>query len=286
MNIRSMTCDRRRLLSCLCGLLILPSLFARAAGRPQTNSALLIGNARYAAAPLKNPVNDALAMQTALKRLGFSTRIEIDADYARMLDALRGYLRHAEKSGTRLIFFAGHGFQWQGRNYLIPVDASIQDETDLIKNSIDLGTVVDRLTMLREGVNIIIVDACRSNPFLPSVGELAGIRRLRKRGAGQGGQEVVSAPAGLAPLAAPRGTLVAFSTAPGAVAVDSPEEKNSIYTRLLVERLATPGLPIERLFKEVRAEVAHRTGQKQVPWENSSLTGEFCFRHGNDGRCG
>jgi carboxyl-terminal processing protease len=280
-----MTCNRRRLLRYLCGgVLVLPSLAARTAP-PRTHSALLIGNARYIAAPLRNPVNDALAMQSALQRLGFTTRIEIDADRARMLDALRLYLRHAEKSDARLVFFAGHGVQWQGRNYLIPVDTVIQSETDLLTDGIDLGAIVDRLAMLGEGVNIVIVDACRSHPFLPPMGQVADIRRLRKRGLAAG-QDAVSPFAGLAPLAAPKGTLVAFSTAPGAVAMDSPEEKNGLYTRLLVERLSTPGLPIERLFKAVRAEVARRTGQRQVPWENSSLTGEFCFRHGDDGRCG
>ncbi|MDR2688818.1 MAG: caspase family protein [Azoarcus sp.] len=284
---------RRRLLRCLCGgglaLLCQP---APTAHPKRLGSALLIGNERYAAAPLQNPANDARAMQAALERIGFTTRIEIDADYANMLGLLREYLRRAEDSDVRLIFFAGHGVQWQGRNYLIPVDAAIRNETELLARGVDLGMIVDRLAALREGVNVVIVDACRNNPFLPSVSGLADVRRLRMRGSKGNAlsANALSANAlaanGLAPENAPNGTLVAFSTSPGAVSVDNPEGENSIYTALLVERLATPGLPVERLFKEVRAEVARRTGQRQVPWENSSLTGEFCFRPDAEGRCG
>jgi uncharacterized caspase-like protein len=265
---------RRQLLQGLCGgslALFCPPLHAT---RPRLSSALLFGNARYPIAPLQNPVNDAHAMQRVLTRLGFATQIEVDANYTRMFDLLRAYLRRAESSDVRLVFFAGHGVQWRGRNYLIPIDANIRHETELIARSIDLDMIVDRLAALRKGVSIIIIDACRNNPFLP--------RRTR----GPGNDALGHDQDGLAPMYAPGGTLIAFSTAPGAVAVDSPEGENSIYTALLVERLATPGLPVERLFKEVRAEVARRTGQRQVPWENSSLMGEFCFRQGADGTCG
>jgi uncharacterized caspase-like protein len=275
---------RRRLLQYLLGgslAWLFPSFVC--ADNIRHGSALLIGNANYAAAPLLNPAHDANAMQAALKQLGFATQIETDADHARMLDQLRIYLRRAETSDVRLIFYAGHGVQWQGRNYLIPVDANIHTEAELIACSVDLGAVIDRLSALRDGVNIVIIDACRNNPFVPSVGKLATTRRLHTRspgsvrdGAGNGG---------LARVDAPSGTVIAFSTAPGSVSADNPEEKNSLYTALLVERLATPGLSVERLFKEVRIEVARRTGQRQVPWENSSLMGEFCFRHDSAGRC-
>lgn len=248
--------------------------------RIELRSAILIGNAAYADARLRNPVNDAQAMDATLRRLGFSTQLKADAGRDEMIELLRVYLRRAEHSDVRLVFFAGHGVQWQGRNYLIPVDATIRDESDLATQSVDLSAIVDRLSSLRQGVNIIIVDACRNNPYTPSLSALADARRLRTRGG------MPSPAGGLAPVMAPGGTLIAFSTAPGAIAVDSPEEGNSVYTSLLLERMETPGLTIERLFKEVRGEVALRTEQKQIPWESSSLIGDFCFRNDAAGVCG
>lgn len=274
--------ERRRLLQGM-ALAALSALWRPSAAAPlRLSSALLFGNASYRNAPLRNPANDARALERSLQRLGFSTQLEVDAGYGNMLEQLRNYLRKAARSNVRLVFFAGHGVQWQGRNYLVPVDADIHDEDDLASRCIDLTSVVDRLSALRDGVNLIIVDACRNNPFVPTVGALADARRLRSRGImadpGEG--------SGLAPVSAPSGTLVAFSTAPGAISVDSPEARNSIYTALLIEHIATPGLPVERLFKEIRAEVARRTEQKQVPWESSSLMGDFCFLPGPRGQCG
>jgi carboxyl-terminal processing protease len=123
---------------------------------------------------------------------------------------------------------------------------------------------------------VVILDACRNNPF--SGAEVLGPdgRRLKFRGA---------TPAGLAPVEAPLGSMVAFSTAPGGVALDNPGDRNSLYTKHLLGAMQTPGLPVEMLFKQVRLSVARETGRVQVPWESSSLTGDFCFRLGPQGVC-
>jgi carboxyl-terminal processing protease len=125
-------------------------------------------------------------------------------------------------------------------------------------------------------MNIVILDACRNNPFSGELVVGPDGRRLKFRGA---------TPAGLAPVDAPLGSMVAFSTAPGGVALDNPNEKNSLYTKHLLGTMQTPGLPVEMLFKQVRLAVARETGRIQVPWESSSLTGDFCFRLGPQGTC-
>jgi len=167
--------------------------------------------------------------------------------------------------------------QVKGRNYLLPVDTEIRAEDEVASKSADLTELLDRLAALQQGINIVILDACRNNPF--SGAEILGPdgRRLKFRGA---------TPSGLAPVEAPLGSMVAFSTAPGGVALDSPSEKNSLYTKHLLASMQSPGLPVELLFKQVRLSVARETGRVQVPWESSSLTGEFCFRHGPAGSCG
>jgi len=142
--------------------------------------------------------------------------------------------------------------------------------------SADLNEFLDRLGGIKQGINVVILDACRNNPFSGS--EIVGPdgRRLKFRGA---------TPAGLAPVEAPLGSMIAFSTAPGGVALDNPQERNSLYTKHLLEHLNAPGLPVELLFKRVRLAVAKETGRVQVPWESSSLTGDFCFRTVAGGAC-
>jgi carboxyl-terminal processing protease len=240
--------------------------------------ALVIGNAAYRSAPLRNPVNDAQAVAAALKALGFQVLLRENATQREMLDSLREFSQRASKSQVRLLFYAGHGVQIKGRNYLMPVDAEVQSEDDIAQKGADVTELLERLATLADGVNLVVLDACRTNPFSFGPAQLADSRRFRTRGLG-------SQAAGLAPVQAPSGTLVAFSTAPGAVAIDNPLQKNSVYTKHLLASLRTPGLPIERLFKQVRVAVAQETQQQQVPWETSSLMGEFCFRTDATGKC-
>jgi carboxyl-terminal processing protease len=244
----------------------------------ETRTALIIGNATYRESPLRNPVNDAEAVAAALKPLGFQVILRQNTTQKELLEAMREFSRQAAKSQVRLFYYAGHGVQLRGRNYLMPVDAEVQTEDDITQRGADVTELLERLATMPNGVNLVVLDACRNNPFMPSVAQLADSRRIRTRGLGPQA-------AGLAPLQAPSGTLIAFSTAPGSVAIDNPLQKNSVYTKHLLANLRTPGMPIERLFKQVRVAVAQETQQQQVPWETSSLMGEFCFRTDATGKC-
>ncbi len=238
--------------------------------------ALVIGNGNYRVGPLKNPVGDAKAVADSLRALGFDVTLRTDATLADMLDAMSRFSARAADAAVRLVFFAGHGLQSKGKNYLLPVDADIKSEDDVAGRSADVGELIDRLGRVQHGINIVILDACRNNPF--SGGEIltADGRRLKYRGVPS---------RGLAAIDAPAGTMVAFSTSPGGVALDNAKEEHSLYTKHFIEHVQTPGLPVELLFKQVRISVARDTQRMQVPWESSSLTGEFCFRADAKGTC-
>lgn len=253
---------------------------AENAERRETRTALVIGNAVYANASLRNPVNDAEAVADSLRASGFQVTLRTNGSRRELTDALRQFFLTSLKSDVRLIFFAGHGIQSKGRNYLLPVDAQLLSENELAQQAIDMSEFLERLATLKSGVNVVILDACRNNPFGAVTARLADAR-VRSRSL-----IAPTAPTGLAPMNAPGGTLVAFSTAPGSVALDGTSEANSVYTKHLLRWLNKPGLPIERVFKQVRIGVAHETQYQQVPWETSSLMGEFCFRTGEKGDCG
>jgi uncharacterized caspase-like protein len=257
--------------------------FASAWGQPNVPSAngerriaLVIGNASYAIGALKNPVNDSRAMAAALKDLGFTIIARENASVGMMIDAIREFSLKAKDNQVRLFYYAGHGVQVKGKNYLIPVDANIQTEEDITLKSADVTELLERLGRLQTGLNMVILDACRNNPFA-NPGLIGSDGRLvRFRG---------NAPAGLAQLEAPQGTLVAFATAPGGVAMDGNNFSNSLYTKHLLANIQAPGLPVEQLFKRVRIAVAQETKRLQVPWESSSLMGDFCFKPNGDGVC-
>jgi hypothetical protein len=218
--------------------------------------ALVIGNGAYKDAPLSNPVNDAADMAKALEASGFMVIQRQNATLKEMHLALREFGDKLGRTSTGLFYFAGHGMQVRGHNYLLPVDADIAREDEVAFAALDLGAVMDKLDSAKNPVNIVILDACRNNPF---------------------GTRLLTSAKGLAQVDAPPGTLIAFSTAPGSTAADG-RGRNGLYTENLVKQIARQGVPIEDVFKATRAAV--RTGSRnlQVPWESTSLESAFTFR--------
>jgi len=217
--------------------------------------ALLIGNARYESSPLLNPVNDARAISEALQSMGFQVTLVENATIRQMSDAARDFGDTLQRGGIGLFFYAGHGMQIKGRNYLIPIGADIQREDEVSFNAFDAGRLLEKMEVARSRVNIVILDACRNNPFS---------RSFR------------SSSQGLAQMDAPIGSYLSFATAPGKVASDG-KDGNGLYTQHFLEAMHTPGLKIEEVFKRVRVKVMVDSDGQQVPWDNSSLTGDFYF---------
>ena len=217
--------------------------------------ALVIGNAAYRIDPLDNPVNDARLVAQSLKQSGFAVSLQENLDRRGLVNALRDFGNRLGENTIALLYYAGHGLQLRDRNYLIPVDAEIRSEDEIPIAGVDLGFMLGRMSTARSRINIVILDTCRNNPFAGKVGPSAQ---------------------GLAQMDAPVGTLLAFATAPGKLAADG-SGSNGLYATHLARHLLTPGLPVEHVFKRVREGVVRDTREQQVPWENSSLQGEFAF---------
>lgn len=217
--------------------------------------ALVIGNAAYRNDPLDNPVNDARLIAQALRNSGFAVALHENLDRAGLIDAMRGFGKQLSENTIAVVYYAGHGLQLRDHNYLIPVDAEIRSEDEIPITGLDIGFILGRMSAARSRVNIVILDACRTNPFSGKAGPKAQ---------------------GLAQMDAPVGTLLAYATAPGKLAADG-AGANSLYATYLAQHLVTPGLPVEHVFKRVREAVVRDTRQLQVPWESSSLQGEFAF---------
>jgi len=228
----------------------------QAAPGGEKRAALVIGNGAYDAAPLRNPVNDARAMAAALREAGFDVTPLENADQRAMEEGVRTLAGKLAGGGVGLFYFAGHGVQVAGRNYLVPVGSRLESEADARYRALDAGWVLESLAGAGARVSVLILDACRDNPFTRSF-----------RSAGRG----------LAALDAPAGTLVAYATAPGSVAADGSGE-NGVFTGALVRHIrADRGVDVEALLRGVSAEVQQATGGKQVPFRSSSLTGDFYF---------
>jgi hypothetical protein len=222
--------------------------------------ALVIGNSAYSSGPLKNTVNDATAMATQLQKLGFTVILKKNANLRGMEDALTDFGDRLKRGGVGLFFYAGHGIQVGGANYLVPIGARINREADIKHETLDAGKILDEMATANNGLNIVIFDACRDNPYS---------RSFR------------SASRGLAIVSnAPVGTFISYSTSPGNVASDG-DGRNSPYTEALLRYMKEPGLTIEQVFKGARAKLGKDTGGKQIPWELSSLQGEFYFVPGS-----
>ncbi len=218
--------------------------------------ALVIGNAAYKDAPLRNPVNDAADVAKALEASGFKVIRRENAGLREMHLALREFGDSLGRQSTGLFYFAGHGLQVRGRNYLLPVDSDVAREDEVAFSAIELGAVMEKLDSARNPVNIVILDACRNNPF---------------------GSRIQPSVKGLAQVDAPPGTLIAFSTAPGSTSADG-AGRNGLYTQHLVREIDRPGLAIEEVFKATRAAVRADSRNAQIPWESTSLESDFRFR--------
>jgi TPR repeat protein len=240
-------------------LAILLVLYTGTADAAERRLALVIGNSAYAFGALDNPRNDATLMAKTLEAVGFEVTRLIDADQKSMKKAMLDFGRSLRDSDSvGLFYYAGHGVQIDGENYLIPIGANIRDENDVAVESIAVSEYLKTMQRSASRINIAIFDACRNNPF-------ASATRSGTRG--------------LARVDAPAGTIIAYATAPGDVALDG-SGGNSPYAKALAKAMAADGLTVEEVFKRARREVLQATKNKQTPWESSSLTGDFYFKPG------
>jgi hypothetical protein len=217
--------------------------------------ALVIGNSRYKYAPLKNPVNDAEDITKVLKQCNFTVISVYNASRTDIRKSVREFSTRIETADVGLFYYAGHGIQIDGENYLIPIDADVSGEYEVEDECLRISNILKSMRYSKGRLNIVILDACRINPF-----------RTQFR----------SQTTGLARMEAPAGTLLAYATSPGSIAADG-DGRNGLYTSKLLEHMKCPGLSIEELFKKVRSEVMEITSNKQIPWETSSLVGSFSF---------
>jgi uncharacterized caspase-like protein len=217
--------------------------------------ALVIGNASYKVGPLKNSVNDANDMASVLKQKGFSVILLTNATQRQMEKAIGQFGKQLRNAGVGLFFYGGHGMQVDGINYLIPIEANIEAESDIKYESVNANRILSKMQEAENSLNMVFLDACRNNPFARS------FRSPNK---------------GLATMDAPSGSLLAFATAPGKTAADG-DGRNGLFTSQLLIHMQTPGLPLTKMMMEVRKGVLRESEDKQTPWDVSSLTGDFYF---------
>lgn len=226
--------------------------------------ALIIGNSNYPKemGMLKNPVNDATDIATELRGSSFEVQLLTNATYIQIREAVRKFhekLTNGPKDQTvGLFYYAGHGVQYQDENYLVPIDAKVQFEDDIVRMCFPIQRMVlANMERSNSRMNIVILDACRNNPF-PATTRSAGS-------------------AGLTEMKKARGSFIAYATAPGSVASDG-SGRNGLYTQELLKALKRPSLTIEQVFKEVRMNVLRLSGEKQFTWDSSNIVGEFYFK--------
>lgn len=231
---------------------------APAFGQTEKRIALVIGNNAYQTLPrLGNATTDAREVGRALEAAGFSVTVRTDVkrrELYQLIDTFGAAIAGSPDT-VGLFYYAGHGIQANGRNYLVSVDANLQSEADLEPEGVDAGKVLRAMDQARNRINIVILDACRDNP-LPKA------RTLSR---------------GLSSMHAPRGTFIGYAAAPGQSAQDGAPGENGVFTGVLVKQLAIPGLQLEEAFKRVIAGVSERTGGQQLPWMESSVQGNFFF---------
>jgi uncharacterized caspase-like protein/curli biogenesis system outer membrane secretion channel CsgG len=236
-------------------MLLLWSAATGAALRDEPGVALVIGNSAYKSAPLRNPINDARAMSERLRGLGFEVIERTNLKTREIAPTLREFRGRLKPGSVALFFYAGHGLQIKGVNYLPTVDADIESEDDVTLQSIDLNRMLDGLAESKTRLNLVFLDACRNNPFT---------RSFR------------SSAAGLAKVDAPSGTLISFATRPGSTAYDG-DGTHGLYTEHLLRHMNVPDVPVELMLKRVVSGVKKESKGQQEPWMEGSIEGDFSF---------
>jgi uncharacterized caspase-like protein len=246
--------------------LLLISLLCSLPAAAEKRVALVVGNSNYAqVGTLANPANDANDIASALKAAGFEVILGIDVDKREFDKKVRNFADILEDADAAIFFYAGHGLQVAGRNFLLPVGARVQTERDLDFDAVNLDFVLKQMELGRaDKTNIVFLDACRDNPFTRNLARSMGTRSA-------------SIGKGLAQVDTGVGTFIAYSTQPGNVALDG-TGRNSPFTAALAKRVREPDRNLTSVMIEVRKDVLAATGGKQVPWDHSALTGEFYFQ--------
>lgn len=239
----------------LLALLLQGSLLSLEATAAQSRTALVIGNSNYPAAGLKNPVNDARLMTKTLTDKGFTVTTLLDAGKREMKESIRTFTRSLDEDSVGLFYFAGHGIEIDGNNYLIPVDAEIVSETDVEFEGVNAGRILSGLKRANNGLNLVVLDACRNNPYS---------RSFR------------SASRGLSRMQPASGSLILYATEPGSVAADGRGE-NGVFTEHLVNAINRKGFSIEKVFKITARDVSRATAKKQTPYIEGVVLGDFYF---------
>jgi len=245
----------RALLLC-CGLMILSDM----AMAVERRIALVIGNAAYAEAPLKNAINDANDMTDKLQAYGFEVTKLLNAGHQEMEDGVRRFTKMlGSEQSVGLFYYAGHGLQVEGQNFLLPINTYIQSEADVRYKTVSANWVLDAMTQAQGGggINMLVLDACRNNPFSRAVHR--GVNR------------------GFARMEPARGTLVLYATEPGKVAQDG-DGRNGVFTEKLLQAMDQPGLSVEEVFKNTALAVNGATSKAQTPWQEGVILGHFYFR--------
>jgi uncharacterized caspase-like protein len=234
--------------------ILLSVVFSSASfAQPKENRvALVVGNSTYKSAPLRNPTNDAKDMAAKLKGMGFTVIERSNLTVKQIGSTLREFRSKLTPGSVALVFYAGHGLQIKGENYLPAVDADISGEEDVPTQSLAMRQIMDVLEEAKTRLNLVFLDACRNNPYA---------RSFR------------SASDGLNRVNAPSGTLISFATRPGSVAADG-AGRNGLYTGALLEQMNNQNQPIELVLKKVVSQVKAASKSQQEPWMEGSIEGE------------
>ena len=248
---------RKHILSIFCFLFVASLAY----GQSARGIALVIGNGSYVEGPLKNPVNDANDVSAKFKSLGFDVICRLDANWEQLGKSIDEFGSKASEYDVAIFYYSGHGIQYQGDNYLIPVNAKLRSEADIRYNCENLSRVLDKLNESNCKLKILMLDACRNNPF--------------ERSWSRSGSS-----SGLSLIDAPMGTIISYATSPGSTADDGVGQRNSPYTTVFLKLLDKPNYPIVMLYNELCNIVRKNTDNRQNPWSsNSGIDGFFCFNN-------